>query len=547
VTEQTLKLPFITQAKNPQETLASATEIACVACLAELQRKKTGFLRDIAEKIGFISKIHYPLWAVALENHTLILDALGLASYKFTFKEPTKTAEFIENLRQNTLTFPDFEKALKTEVGKTREFTATSTLAFPNLIADTELLAFIPKYLQTAIALPSSEEEKTTVITPEVNAQDAEETCKAVNNCLRNMQAHIKGIQYALQVMAEEVALQKRAATNETQQLQEKLEAETTALRPEVDKKIELLTQKHEKNLVTFTKTSERKLAVLQKKEDTLLRRLQQAENKKDAAEARANKSKKASSKSGEFELKRAEKALDYAKKEVRTATDALEKAHKEAQAQVKLLEEEFEKAVAGEEAKITKLKTVCDAKVSDLKKQVETLTNQAASITSNLENLMDELKRSGAALRHQVLAEWKPPSAIDLVMCRVPIYIIKYQKSNSERFSLFAPTTIAEEVSVLSGIRKALTFSSEPRLKTLSRPTSKPLQDMLTQKLLEKMQSNLVFQNNVTSVCRANNLLDQMQFGEVLNTGLDELTKREWLTSQEAAAICKQVMEEIT
>jgi hypothetical protein len=547
VTEQTLKLPFITQTKNPQETLPFATEIACVACWAELQRKKTGFLRDTAEKIGFISKIHYPLWAVALENQTLILDALGLASYKFTFKEPTKTAEFIEALKQNNLTFQDFEAALKTEVGKTREFTTTATLNFPTLIAETELLTFFPKYLQTASALSSSEEEKTTVIPSEVNAQEAEETCKAVNNGLRNMQAHTKGIQYALQVMEEEVAHQKRAATNETQQLQEKLEAETALLRPEVDKKIELLTQKHEKTLVTFTKTSERKIAALQKKEDTLLRRLQQAENKKDAAETRANKSKKASSKSGEFELKRAEKALEYAKKEVRTATDALEKARKEAQAQEKLLEEEFKKAVAAEEAKITQLKAACDTKVADLEKQVEILTNQAASITSNLENLMDELKRSGAALRHQVLAEWKPPTAVDLAMCRIPVYLINYQKGNSERFSLFAPTTIAEEVSVLSGIRKALTFSNEPRLKTLSRPTSKPLQDMLTQNLLEKMQADPVFQNKVTSVCRANNLLDQMQFGEVLNTGLDELTKREWLTSEEAAAICKQVMEEIT
>jgi hypothetical protein len=545
VTEQTLKLPFITQAKNPQETLPPTAEIACVASMAEQQRKKPGFLRETGEKIVFISKIHYPIWAVALENQTIILDALGFASYQFTFKEPTKTAEFLETLKQTTLNPQDFQTNLKAQVSKTRELTTSTTQTFPTVIADAELLTFLPKYLQTATALPNEEEEKATVIPSEVNAQTAEETCKTVNNCLRNIQAHTKGLQYALQVLNEEVTSQKRSIANETQYLQEKCETEITEIRPEVEEKVEKLTLKHEKTLATLTKRSERQLALLQKKQDTSIRKLQQAENKKDAAENRVKKAKKTSSKSGAFELKRLEKAVDTAKKDVKAASEALEKARKETQTQLKQLDEEFKKAVQAEEAKITQLQTICDAKVADLKKQAETLTSQAASITSNLENLMDELKRSSAALRHQVLAEWKPTA--DLVSCHIPVYLIKYQKGISERFSLFAPTTIAEEVSVLSGIRKALTFSSEPRLKTLSRPTNKTLQDMLNQNLLEKMQSDPAFQVTVTAVCRANNLLDHMQFGETLNAGLDELTKREWLTTQEAAAICKQVMEEIT
>lgn len=545
VTEQTLKLPFITQAKNPQETLPPAAEIACVASMAEQQRKKPGFLRETGEKIVFISKIHYPIWAVALENQTIILDALRFANFKFTFKEPTKTAEFIETLKQTTLNSQDFQTNLKTQVTKTRELTTSVTQAFPSVIADGELLAFLPKYLQTATALASSEEEKTPVIPPEVNAQEAEETCKTVNNCLRNIQAHIKGLQFALQIMNEEVTSQKRSITNETQYLQGKCEAEIAELRPEVDEKIEKLTLKHEKTLATLTKRGERQLAALQKRQDASIRKLQQAESKKDAAETRVKKAKKTSSKSGAFELKRLEKAVDVAKKDVKAASEALEKARKEADAKLKLLDEAFKKAVQAEEAKIITLQAICDAKVADLKTQAETLTSQAASITANIENVTDELKRSGLTLRRQVLAEWKPTA--DLVLCRIPVYLIKYVKGTSERFSLFAPTTIAEEVSVLSGIRKALTFSSEPRLRTLSRPTSKTLQDMLNQNLLEKMQSVPTFLVTVTAVCRANNLLDHMQFGETLNAGLDDLTKREWLTTQEAAAICKQVMEEIT
>ena len=89
LTDKNLVLPFIIEAHDGKEDVSYPTELACVVCMTELQRRKTGFLRDASEKVSFMSKIYYPIWAVPLDDSCLIVDGLASLSHKLTFKEPT--------------------------------------------------------------------------------------------------------------------------------------------------------------------------------------------------------------------------------------------------------------------------------------------------------------------------------------------------------------------------------------------------------------------------------------------------------------------------
>ena len=80
--------------------------------------------------------------------------------------------------------------------------------------------------------------------------------------------------------------------------------------------------------------------------------------------------------------------------------------------------------------------------------------------------------------------------------------------------------------------------------MKTLTHPASKRLQEMLNANVLDRMQGDEVYKSIVTSMCRVNNLLDTMEFAETLNEGLDELVRHGWMSSEEASAACKRVME---
>ena len=549
MTEKNLILPFITKAENQKEDLTYPAEIACVVCLAECQRKKTGFLRDTPEKRAFISKVYYPLWAVPAENSCIVLDGLGALSYKFSFKEPTKTGTFIEELKKNSVNHEQFMDALEKQTQKLGEFTSPATVQFNGLIADKELLNFLIEYFKSGQLLNKNEDTKDAVVPMEVHEKAAFETSKAVTKCLRIIQANAKGLQYAVSVLNEEAEFHKLATTFEIERLKEKCEAELSALRPEVEKIVKKLTAKHDKNLATIQRTVERKISVLEKQRDRYMRKLQGAEQKKDSVQKRMNtaKRKKTSSKAayGSYELERYEREINNTKKEVKAVNETIEKIKKEGEKSAKQVEEEFRRAVGQEEGKIKELTALYEAKADKKKKQIDKITSEEASIKMNLENLMDELKRSNAALRKQVEIDWKLADLENPVLVQVPIYMIKYTKGNEERYSLFSPISISEEVSVLNGLRKIMAFSSEPRLKTLTRQASKKLTEMFNSNVAEKMQSDEVFKSNMNSLCRANNLLDTMEFAETLNQGLDELTKRGWLTSEEASALCRRTMGE--
>ena len=547
--EKNLILPFIAKAQGEKEDLTYPAELACVACIAELQRKKTGFLRDTPEKLAFFSKVYYPIWLIPAENACLVLDGLGSATHKFTFKEPVKTGAFVEELKKNSTSQQEFMDTIETQTKKIGEFTSPINVPFTALMSDRDLLSFFAEYFKNGSVLIKNEDEKNDIIPLEIDEKTAAETSRAVTDCLRTLQADAKGLQYALEVLKEEVEFHKRATSYEIERLKEKCELETANLRPEVEKKVKKLTLKHDKTLASVVKSTERKVTALEKKRETYMRKLQGIEQKKDAAQKRINTAKKkgtGKSTYGSYELKKYEREIDNVKKEIKAVSEALDKIKKEGNNNAKRVEEEFRSAVAQEESKITGLTAACEAKTADKRKQIDTMTSEAASISVNFENLMDELKRKGASLRQQVEIDWKLDNPDDAVLVRVPIYLIKYTKGNDERYSLFSPITIAEDVGVLDGLRKILTLNSEPKLKALTRPTSKKLHEMFTSNVTEKMQSDEVYRSKISSVCRANNLLDRMEFAETLNEGLDEIVKRGWMTSEEASVLCKRIMEEL-
>ncbi len=541
--EKNLILPFITKSQSQQETPSLSAEIACVVCLAEWQRKKTGLFRDTPEKLAFVSKVYYPLWLVPYENKCLAVDGLGTNAFKFSFKEPAKTEAFVENLKRSSLNHQEFMSVLDNESKRIGEFTSPSTVSLKALLSDRELLVFLQQYLGNAAV--SDAIQGNGLVPEDVDDQTAMETGHSFSSFLRTLQADAKGLQYALGVLKGEAELHKSAAASEMEWLKEKCEAETALLRPGVDKAVKKLTLKHDKGLASLTRANDKRVSVLEKQREKYMRKLQAAEQRRDAAEKRRNAAKKkGSGKSGEYELERCQKEISKIKKEVNAVSDAIDKQKKQGDANVKKLEEEFRKAVQQEENKIITIKNTCDAKVAKKKQETEAIASQATAITAGLEKLMDELKRNEASLRQQVEVDWKLDIPDEVIRVLVPMYLVKYMKQKDEKYSLIAPLSVSEETGVLDGLRRILTLGSDPKMKTLARPANKNLQDLLNANVVERMQSDDAFKAAVNSVCRNNNFLDRLEFQETLNEGLDEIVKRGWMTSEEASATCKRITE---
>ena len=94
---------------------------------------------------------------------------------------------------------------------------------------------------------------------------------------------------------------------------------------------------------------------------------------------------------------------------------------------------------------------------------QIEEMTTQAATITSSLENRIDELKRSGTTLRSQVEINLKLDDPENPVLVQLPVYIAKFMKNDEERYSVVSPVAIAEKVNALSGLKQMFRLTPTP------------------------------------------------------------------------------------
>jgi len=538
VTDKILVSPFIVEAHDGKENVSYPAELAGVVCLTELQRRKTGFLRDTAEKAAFLSKLYYPLWAVPHEDSCLILDGLAAASHNFTFKEPANIGLLVEDLKKHSAVPQEFMLALSTHAKNVEKFASTANLSFKALIADKELLKFFPDYLKSSVTFSG---DKIVFVPSGIDEPTAVAARDAVANCLRRINAGIKGIQYALEILTGETEFHERMLLNEIELLKEKCKAETDSLKPEVEKNIEQLKLKHDTAAAKVLKDTEKKDASLEKKHEKYMHKLQSIEQRKDALLNKRSSSKRAYQ---SYTLEKYDKEINDAKKEIRAIDSLIENTRKEGNKSVKKLEDEFRNAAALEEEKIKNLNSAYEAKIGEKKKQSAAMASETATITKNFTSLMDEMKQAASVFKEQIAVNWKID---DPTLVCVPVYMAGYIKDSEERYSLFSPVTISEDVSVLQGLRKILTLTSEPRLKLLMRPASNELHELLSSSVIKKMKNEETFRQNLTSLCRGNNLLEREDFERTLSEGLTEAEQKLWLTAEEAAAVRSGIRGETT
>jgi hypothetical protein len=538
LTDKNLVLPFIVEAHNGKKGVTYPTEVACVACMTELQRKRTGFLRDMPEKVSFMSKIHYPVWAVPLEDSCLIIDGLASSSHKFTFKEPANTGLFVEDLKKNSVVQQEFLAALKKQARNTEKSASTVNVTFRALIADRKMLNFFLECFRTGSFLSGDKDDDEVVLIPlEIDEKTATETREAVTNCLRRIHANVKGLRCVLGVLNGEVEFHERMISNEVELLKEKCEAEVSSLKVEVEKKITKLKLKRDAAIIHIQKDTEKKVQGLAKKRERYLRKLRELERKKRSIRKRSTSRRT-------YDIEKRDREINNVKKEIDALFSAIENVRKEGNKSIKKVDEEFRSSAAIEEEKIKELNRLYESKISKNNKQITEMASETTAVTKNVESLMDEMKREASVLREQISIDWKLD---DPALLCVPIYIIGCTKGNEERYNLFSPMTISEDASVLGELRKILTLTSEPRLKLLLHPRSDELHEMLSSHVIKRMQKEETLRENMIRICRANNLLERVDFEKTLNEGLTEVEKKRWITAEEAVTVRSGIMGEET
>ncbi len=323
------------------------------------------------------------------------------------------------------------------------------------------------------------------------------------------------------------------------------------ALKPVVDKNVKKIIQKQDKALSSLQKSFDKKTSALEIRREKYMRKLQLIEQRKDAVQKRINarKRKKNASKSssGSFVVQKYEKEVENTKKEIKAILEELDRLKKEEEKRITLKNTEFQNLINQEESQITQINTTFNTKTSQKREQIEEILIQAATISSNLENIKNGLRKSGETLRSQVEVDLKLGTSEGPVLAKLPIYLIKYMKARDQRYILLSPIELSEEIGILNGLKRVLSLNSDSKLKTLMHPANKVLQEKLITTIMEKMQIDQTFQTKVDELCYSSNLIDLASFAQTLKEGLDEIEQKGLLSREEASTMCRSILEDST
>jgi hypothetical protein len=535
-----LVLPYAVEDKARKKPFTIDMEISAVLSLAEARRKKPGILDATAEKISFISKLHYPLWMIPWRDSSLLVDGLKIFSHIVPHAKLPNVEIFTEEIKRSTSDKEKFRKVLNdnAQTFEKPEITSTSLEA---ILAEAELLSLFNQYLKQTLTRKTKQDEHVALIPPKLNKKEALKKARKIIDTWTQIISEIKGLQYAVKVLNEETSFAEEMIHREIESVKEFYEAKIAPLRPKVERKIEKLLLKRDLKIERLDRARERKLYSRLREKRRYERELERLERSLIEYKERRQRSKhrgdEISASKWEHRIQVYEKKLSETRKKLQIVYEQIEQIRKQYELEIRKVKGYYQHLIENERKEISSLETSRELEVDSRKKQIEELKETVSHIISQIRRLI-ELKESEASK----IKETTLPHKIEetRLLC-LPFYLVRYQTPKKVRYLVFPPTIAMDHKGIVTRLQRALhRFSLQSRIKLLLRPKSPALEEMLGKALLKKLRKDIALENAVYELGVSNNLLHSSNFKEALTKGTEELRKEGWISREEKENLLK-------
>jgi hypothetical protein len=536
-----LILPYAVEDADRKKPFGHEMEVAATLCLVEAKRKKGGILGGPPEKVSFVSKLHYPLWAVPWEEQSLIVDGLSFLSYAFVHTKPPDLEAFIEDVKKNSTDRRLYWNALRRHAQTFKDFVSSVQISADAIIANESLLSMIFEYVKRNLTVKENRAEPLVLIPPRLNEKAAMEKAEKIINYRRIFQSEIKGLHYAVKVLSGETDFHERKILREIEQTRERYEREILALKPVVEERIEEIIEEQDDKIDDIIRNAEKELDAVLRKRDSYERELQKLELNEDGYKVRMEDRKSKGDKSGvsrwSRRIKRSQKKISGVKRQIQELSRLIERIRRQCESNVEKMRKSYEKLINEEKKKILDLEALRDSEIAAKQKEIEKLRSEAMSIISQIEQLMEQ-KMSHVSSLEELAIPW---NLKDVTMICLPFYLVRYEADSKFRYEAYPMVTAEDYEGIIKRIQKALlSFSLESRINLLLRPKSKDLKEMFTSIFTQKMREDETLEKIIYTLGYSNNLLKAPNFREKLTKGMEELEKEGWVSSEEKTMIMK-------
>ena len=536
-----LILPFAVPAKERVKAFSPNMELASVLFLTESQRKKRRFLEAAPRKTLFISKLHYPFWAVPWGDRCLILDGLGAFSTKIQSDALPDVTTFIDDIERGESVREQFrgalEKHAKTFFG---DSTKTGEAEIRALIKDTSLLGAILEFTKEASTRGLITEGTVGLVPLVVDEELAADGAKQLANLGIQGQTQIRALTYARNLLTETLRFHEQMIAKEVESTREAFEVEISKFRPAVEKKVERLLRERDSRLVKVNRVVQNALRTRESERERRERELQRLELSKADYLRRRESRKRRHDKIGEAQwkhrIKAYEKRAEETKSRIRSLSEFIEKIRRQGEADAERLRYGYQALIDQEQRKMVDIEVRRDKITEAKQEEIEKLKVATGQIVDQIDQLVEKEKR-----REEELGKLAMPMPIeDITLVCLPFYLASFQTTGMAEFQVFAPFSVVGSEGFFKTFQKTISLSPGSRLKLLLQPKFKDLGKVLDLVLGERMKSDKIFYEALLQVASSYNVLERQNFSEELAKGVKELVAEGWINRSQGESLIR-------
>jgi len=534
-----LALPFAGSTEEREKAFTSSMEIAAIFLLAEARRRKRGAFRTIPGTMSFVSKLHYPLWAVPWSNQSLVVDGLRMSSSVIVKQQLPNVTAFIEDVERGASVRELFRGAIEKHMATFSDFAEKVNVQLDAVIADHALLSTVSDHVREALSAKSDENSPIALVTPELDVKTATEVAKQAQDLLKQVQSERASLEYARNLLIETTYLHEQMILKEAAFTRDAYDAQIAEIRPVVEKKTDQLLSERDTRIAKMNRIAENELRAKEREKERRERELQKLElgiaDFVKKREARRRKHDKIGEAHWEHRIRTNENKIDEVKAKIRALVEFVEKTRKQNESDAEKAKQGYQWVIDNERRRLTDLEYQRDDAVGAKQRETETLKLATNRIAEQIEELAARKKEEAEELTRLGI----PSQFDDATLLCLPLYLIGFRTENETQFHVFPPVKVMSPEGVVAAIRKKLGgLRAASKVKLFLQPRSKALSKMLDFALKERLKSDKAFSENLSETAISNDVMLKDNFKELLTRGVSELKVEGWITQKEEALI---------
>jgi len=540
--DASLILPFTVLEKSRKKKFDANMELTAILCLAEAKRKKHVMVGSSPERISFITKLHYPLWAVPWENGCLLMDGLQTFSSTLTYMVLTDLELFFDDIERSQTLREQFRNSLDKHAQTFAGFSETARIPMEAIVADEVLLSDFSEYVEETLAQKTDVTGNLILIPPKLNANAAGESAKKIFDLYERIQSDVKGLEHAARVLSEIMQFHEQKILREIQLVNEAFKEEVDRVKPAVEKKVELLLKERDAKIEDMDRAAGAELNAKLREKERRQRELEKLEINRTEYKSRLDIRRHRHDRIGvarwERSLRTCENKISEVKERIHYLYNLIEKNRRQNQENVNRLKYSYQAVIDRERKKIADIEASQESVIKAKENENEKLKLLTRSITILIERLIEQKKLHTSELKSLTIP-WKPEQ---VTLLGVPFYLVGYETEDKVHYHLYPPLRVMSSEGIVKKIKKTLlSFRLASRIKLLLQPRSKALNKMFNIVLEEKRKTDKTFEESLRELGDSNNLLTNLNFKETLSKGLEELRAEGWIKQEESAILMKR------